>query len=120
MGHIKGFCKKLVLFRASLQRNDTTHFSSCSELLGEGKSIDYSPVFEKISKISDKFNDRFAYFDLLKKKVKLFNNPTEVNVESQPLYLQQELCELQCSRKNERYNTFWKLVSKEQFPFKRL
>ena len=33
VGPIEDFHKKLVLFWASLQRNDATHFPSCSELL---------------------------------------------------------------------------------------
>ena len=60
VGHIEGFCKKLVLFRASLQRNNATHFPSCCELLGEGKSIDFSSFSEKITDISAEFNDRFS------------------------------------------------------------
>ena len=53
--------------------------------------------------------------DLLRAKVELFNNPIEVDVESQPSHLQQELCELESdpfllSRKNERYDAFWKFV----------
>ena len=35
----------------------------------------------------DLFNDRFADFDLLKPKVKFFNNPVETDVESQPSYI---------------------------------
>ena len=106
--------------RASLQRNDATYISSCSELLGEGINIDFSAFFEKINKI----NDRFADFDLLKAKMEPFNNTIKVDIELQPLYLQQELHKLQSdsfllSRKNERYETFWKLVSKEQFPYLR-
>ena len=64
-------------------------------VLSEENSMDFSAFFEKIGDISDVFNDRFADFDLLKTKVELFNNPIEVDVESQPPYLQQELCELQ-------------------------
>ena len=45
----------------------------------------------------------------------------EVDIESQVSCFQLELCELQAgpfqlSKKNERYDVFWKLVSKEQFP----
>ena len=94
MGHIESFRKKFVLFRASLQRNDVTHFVSCNELLGEEKSIDFSAFFEKICEISDEFNDRFANADLLKAKVEIFNNLIEVDVESQLPYFHQELCEL--------------------------
>ena len=72
---IEGFCKKLnVLFRAFLQRYKITHFPSCSVLLGEEKSIDFSSLFEKMGEISDEFNDGFADFDLLKAKVELVNN----------------------------------------------
>ena len=88
--HSEGFCKKLVPLRASLQRNDATYIPSCSELLGKGISIDFSAIFEKFNKI----NDRFADFDLLKAKMEPLNNTIKVDIESQPLYLQQELCEL--------------------------
>ncbi|XP_076804676.1 general transcription factor II-I repeat domain-containing protein 2-like [Clavelina lepadiformis] len=121
VGHIEGFRKKLVLFKASLQRNDATHFPACSEVLGERKSIDFSAFSNKIGDIIDEFNDRFADFDLLKAQMELFNNPMEIVIESQPSYVQQELCELQSdpfllSRKNERYDAFWRLLSNEQFP----
>ena len=79
-----------MLFRASLQRNDATYFPLCSELLAEGISIDFSAFFEKIDEMSDEFNDGFADFDLLKENVEVFYNPMEVDVESQPPYLQQE------------------------------
>ena len=38
-------------------------------------------IVEKIGEISDDFNDRFIDFDLLKAKVKLFNNLIKVEVE---------------------------------------
>ena len=60
VGQIKGFCKKLMLLRDSFQRNDATHFPSCSKLLGEEKTIDFSAFSEKISDINNEFNDRFA------------------------------------------------------------
>ena len=91
VGHIESFCKNLVLFRASLQRNDVTHFFSCSKLLGEGKSNDFFAFFEEICEISDELNDGFADFDLLKAKVKILNILIEVDRESQPPYLQLEL-----------------------------
>ena len=92
---IEGFCMKLVLFRASLQRNDAIHFPLCDDLLDEGIVTDFSAFFEKIGEISDEFNDRFADFDLLKANVGFFDSPIEVDIESQLPYLQQELCELQ-------------------------
>ena len=70
-------------------------FPSCAELLGEKKRFNFLKFFEKIGEINDELNDRFADYDLLKAKLELFNNPIEVNIESQPPYLQQELCELQ-------------------------
>ena len=55
----------------------TTYFPSFNELLGEGKSINFSSFSEKISDISARFEDRFADFDLLKAKVERFNDPIE-------------------------------------------
>ena len=92
VAHIEGFRKKFMLLRASLQRNDATHFSPCSELLGEEKNFDFSVFFEKIFEISDEFNDTFANFDLLNTKAEVFSNPIEVDVEPQPLHLQQKSC----------------------------
>ena len=59
------------------------------------KNIDFSAFSKIFRDISDEFNDRFADFDLLKAKVGIFNNPIEVDLESQPSYLQQKLCNLQ-------------------------
>ena len=120
VGHIEGFRKKLVLFKASLQKNDASHFPSCCELIGEGTKIDFCAFSAKIGEVTDEFNRRFADFDLLKTKLELFNNSMEVDIESQASCFQLELCELQAdpfllSKKNERYDVFWKLVSNEQF-----
>ena len=109
VGHVEGFCNKLFC---------CDPFFFMQQLLGEGKSIDFLEFFKKFKEISDEFNNRFTDFDLLKAEVELFNNPMEENVKSQPPYLLQELCELQLdpfllSKKNERYNAFWKLISKE-------
>ena len=95
------------MFCLGLQRNDATHFPSCSKLLCEEKSIDFFAFLEKIVEISDEFINKFSDFNLLKEKVELFNNRIEVDVESQPPYLQQELYKLQSypfllSRKYER------------------
>ena len=121
VGLIKGFRKKLVLFKASLQKNDASHFPSCCELIGAGTKIDFCAFSAKIGEILMSFNCRFADFDLLKTKLGLFNNPMEVDIESQASCFQLELCELQAdpfllSKKNERYDVFLKLISKEKFP----
>ena len=63
-----------MLFRDFLPRNDAIHFLSCSDLLCEGKSIDFSSFFEKIGDINISL-----MIDLLRAEVKLFNNPKEVN-----------------------------------------
>ena len=93
VGHIKGFRKKLVLFKASLQKNDASHFPSCCELIGEGTKIDFCAFSAKIGEATDEFNRRFADFDQLKTKLELFNNPMEVDIESQASCFQLELCE---------------------------
>ena len=61
-------------------------------VLGEEKNFDFSVFFEKIFEISDEFNDTFANFDLLNTKAEVFSNPIEVDVEPQPLHLQQKSC----------------------------
>ena len=61
---------------------------------------------------------RFAEFDSIKEQIELFINPVEIQIESQAAF-QLELCDLQSdpflrSKKNERYEAFWKLVNIEQ------
>ena len=113
VGHIEGFRKKLVLFKASLQKNDASHFPSCCELLGEGTKIDFCAFSTKIGEVTDEFNRRFVDFDLLKTKLELFSNPMEVDIKSRASCFQLELCKLQAdpfllSKKNERrYDVFW-------------
>ena len=104
-----------------MQKNDDAHFPLCSELLGEGKSIYFSAFSKKIGKIIDEFNRRFADFDLLKAKAEIFSNSMEIDIEPQTSYFQLELCEMQAdpfllSKKNERYESFWKFPIIEQFP----
>ena len=53
VGHIEGFRKKLVLFKASLQKKDASHFPSCCELLGEGTRIDFCAFSTKIGEVTD-------------------------------------------------------------------
>ena len=121
VGHIGGFREKLVLFKASLQTNDASYFPSCCELIGEGTRVDFCAFCTKIGEVTNEFNRRFADFDLLKTKLELFSNPMDVDIEFQASCFQLGLCELQAdpfllSKKNERYDVFLKLISKEQFP----
>ena len=96
-------------------------FFFCCELIGEGTRIDFCSFSTKIGEVTDEFNRRFADFDLLKTKLELFSNLIKVDIESQASCFQLELCQVQAnpfllSKKNERYDVFWKLVSKDQFP----
>ena len=57
----------------------------------------------------------------MEKLIKLFNNPMEIEIETLAPEFQLELCDLQSdsflqSKKNERSEAFWKLVSNEHFP----
>ena len=57
----------------------------------------------------------------MKKQIKLFNKPMEIEIETHASEFQLELCDLQLnpflqSKKNERNEAFWKLVSNEHFP----
>ena len=90
VGHSKGIRKKLVLFKASLQKNDASHVSSCCELNGEGTKIDFCAFSAEIGEVTNEFNRRFADFDLLKTKLELFNNLMEVDIESQASCFQLE------------------------------
>ena len=83
--------------------------------------VECSRFVEDIQALSCEFENRFKDFDRLKPNLHLYNNPMDVNVETQLPELQLELCELQCnqfllSRKNETQECFWKLVSKDRFP----
>ena len=74
-----------------------------------------------LDNVSNEFDDRFAEFDSIKEQIELFINPVEIKIESQAAAFQLELCDLQSdpflrSKKNERYEAFWKLVNIEQFP----
>ena len=83
VGHIEGFRKKLVLFKAFLQKNDASHFRSCSKLIGEGTKIDFCAFSTKIDEVSNEFNRRFSDLDMLKTKLELFSNSMDVDIESQ-------------------------------------
>jgi hypothetical protein len=70
--------------------------------------------------LSSEFEKRFRDFEKLKPRLLLFNNPMEVNVETQLPELQLELCELQSgpfflTKKKENRKSFWKLVCKDRF-----
>ena len=79
---------------------------------------------EKIGEIIDEFNCRFADFDLLKAKVKLFSNPMEIDVESQPSHIQLKFCEMQANSfllsKINVVGPFRSLQATSSFPLKRL
>ena len=120
-GHIEAFRRKLQLFAADLHKNVVSRFPSCQTLLEEGKSVDFSAFAEMLDNVSQEFYDRFAQFDSIKEQIELFSNPIEIQIEAQPSEFQIELCDLQSdpflqSKKNERNEAFWKLVSNEHFP----
>ena len=121
VGHIETFQKKLRLFASCLKNNDLSHFDSLHALLVDDYEVECSRFVEDIEALSCEFENRFRDFDRLKPNLHLYNNPMEVNVETQQPEFQLELCELQCnqfllSRKNETQECFWKLVSKDRFP----
>ena len=83
--------------------------------------MECSRFVEDIEALSHESENRFKDFDRLKPNLFLYNNPMDVDVETQQLEFQLELCELQCdpfflSRKNGTQKRFWKLVSKDKFP----
>ena len=120
-GHIEAFRKKLKLLSVDLQ-NNVTHFPSCKELLAEGKTVEFSAFADMLDNVSNEFDDRFAEFDSIKEQIELFINLVEIKIESQAAAFQLELCDLLSdpflrSKKNERYEAFWKLVNIEQLRF---
>ena len=120
-GHIEAFRRKLKLLKADLQKNVVTHFASCQELHEEGKTVEFSAFADMLDNVSNEFDDRFAEFNAMKEQIELFIYPMEIEIETQATKFQLELCDLQSdpflqSKKNERNEAFWKLVSNEQFP----
>ena len=108
------------LFAISLKNNDLSRFDSLHELLADDVEVDWSRIVKDIEALSHELENRFEDFDRSKRNLYLYSNPMDVNVETQLPEFQLELCELQCdpflfSRKNEAYERFWKLVSKEKF-----
>ena len=98
-----------------------SRFDSLHELLADDVKVECSRFVEHIKALSHEFENRFKDFDRLKPNLYLCSNPMDVNVETQLPEFQLELCEIQCdlfllSRKNETYERFWKLVSKDKFP----
>ena len=65
-GHIEAFRKKLKLLSVDLQNNVVTHFSSCKELLAEGKTVDFSAFADMLDNVTNEFDDRFVEFDSIK------------------------------------------------------
>ena len=121
VGHVKTFKIKLRLFATCLENNDLLHFDFLHELLADDVEVEWSRFVEDIEALSDEFENKFKDFDRLKPNLYLYNNPMNVNVETQLPEFLLEFCELQCNpflllRKNETQQRFWKLVSKDKFP----
>ena len=111
---------KLRLLATRLKNNGLSHFDSLHELLADDVKVECSRFVEDIEALSHEFENRFKDFDRLKPNLYLYNNPMDVDVETQLSEFQLELCELQCdpfllSRKNETQKRFWKSVSKDKF-----
>ena len=112
---------KLRLFATRLKNNDLSHFDSLHKLVADDVEVECTRFVEDIEALSHKFENSFQDFDSLKSNLYLYNNPMDVDVETQLSEFQLELGELQCdpfllSRKNETQKRFWKLVSKDKFP----
>ena len=112
---------KLRLLATCLKHNDLSHFDSLHELLANDVEVECSRFVEDIEVLSLEFENRFKDFDRLKPNLYLYNNPMNVDVETQLSEFQLELCELQCdslllSRKNESEKRLWKLLSRDKFP----
>ena len=121
VGHAEAFKMKLRLFATCLKNNDLLHFNSLHELLADVVEVECSRFVENIEALSLEFKNRFKDFDRLRANLYLYNNPMNVDVETQLSEFQLKLYELQCdpfllSRKNETRKRFWKLVSKDKFP----
>ena len=112
---------KLRLLATCLKNNDLSNYDFLHELLADDVEVECSRFAEDIEALSHELENRFKDFDRLKPNLYLYNNPMDVNTETQLPELQLEICELECdpfllSRKNETQERFWKLVSKDKFP----
>ena len=85
---------KLRLFATRLKNNDLLHFDSLHELLADDVEVKCSRFVEHIEVLSHEFENRFKDFDRLKPNIYLYNNPMDVDVETQLSAFQLKLCEL--------------------------
>ena len=103
---------KLCLFATCLKNYDLLHYNSLHELLADDVEVKCSRFVEDIEPLSHEFEGRFKDLDRLKPNLSLYNNPMDVDVETQLPEFQLKLCKLLCdpfllSRKNE-IKRFWK------------
>ena len=96
VGQVEIFKMKLHLFATCLKNNHLSHFDSLHELLANDVEVECSRFVEDIEALSHEFENRFKDFDKLKPNLYLYNNPMDVNVETQQLEFYLKLRVLQC------------------------
>lgn len=124
VSHIIGFRNKLRLLRSHLINNNLVHFECCNELAIEiqeiGQQLNLKDHVPMLDKLVENFDARFSDFDAIKPELKLFNNPTTIDVEETDIKYQMELCELQAdeffkSRLETGVNLF-KMFPNDKYP----
>ena len=124
VGHVEGFCSKLVLFTNCLQNNNLAHFPSCSVIKKEYSNANFTQFVNNITSLSEEFQNRFEDFDKLKSALALYNNPMQVSVATQPSVFQLELQYVSfkvisfcCQKSKKKQKTFGSLFHRKGFQF---
>lgn len=119
--HVDSFRRKLQLFKNQLENNILHFFPSCQILLEEhGTSCNFKNYINIIDSLINQFNTRFTDFETLKNDLILFENPLTVQIETQSLEFQEELCDLQCDislkARLEKGVEFFKILDVSRYP----
>lgn len=135
---INGFKGKLDLFAANLAKNKIDHFPTLASVKEELKItvLDIQKYLSKIRSLKDSFDNRFKDFESDKLQIKLFINPfaiSSTHLLEYPANIQLEVTDIQnhtalkqifyenvsSEQLTESFASFWKNVSREDFPILR-
>jgi hypothetical protein len=127
---VAAFETKLALFKSQLEKSELAHFPACSALRAEFETnntddhaVGFSRFHAVVQVLIESFAARFDDFKQFREQFQLFNDPFSAVIDSHPVNLQLELCELQSDDfLRAKYNTmgpvleFWYLLAPAQYP----